>query len=504
MPRLELSWEHYLVLVLLGLSILLLLGIIFWQKIKYEFADKSPKTHIKKERNADDVSYLINHLGKGNIGEPLLFYHNKQAYTASNEKRGLVVGVSGTGKTNYILAQIAEWSKSGKSYVVTDIKPEIFGVLYANGVIQQYEYNAIVINPTDPKSIKYNLLDDIDDNDLMEIVKILIPANGETAGFSLVAQKILKGLIMHIKAKEGSVSLPAVYDYINKYKSTDKLIDSIIKSDDEASQLMRQANLAGDNERFIASSVNQLLSSLEFLQDKTVYNNMSSSDISLKTTLKQPKTAVFLQFEQLYQSATESLYSATVTHIIRLLMSNHNERDDVFLLFDELLNGGRLPMLTAKMNTMRSYKLPTFVYIQSLAGLYEKYGEMPAKNLMSSCDIKICYRVNDNQSAREFSELAGDITATITNENWVDFKRNDGSIIKQQQFSSGGEKQVPLIDATELKKLGKGKVLMMVDGIASIIDIPQHWRDLGLEVRTDKVRPSNFNNIYNIGVKSYD
>lgn len=74
-------------------------------------------------------------------------------YTCSCEKRGLVVGVSGTGKTNYIFSQIVDWSKSGKSYVVTDIKPEIWGTLHANGIIEGFEYNDIVINPTDPKAL---------------------------------------------------------------------------------------------------------------------------------------------------------------------------------------------------------------------------------------------------------------------------------------------------------------------------------------------------------------
>lgn len=493
----EFEFVQYLALGLFVLSVFALLFVIY-DKIKYEFADKSPKTHIKKERRADDIRYLINQLGKGKTGEPLLFLDGNQVYTASNEKRGLVVGVSGTGKTNYILAQIAEWSKSGKSYVVTDIKPEIFGVLHANSVLQNYGYDAIVINPTDPNSTKYNLLDDIDDNDLGEVVKILVPAVGDTAGFALTAQKILKGLILHLKSENGSVSLPAVYDFVNEHKRTDKLFERIIEAgDDDASKLIKQARLAGDNERFMSSSINTLLSSLEFLDDPTIHHNMSSSDISLKDALKQPKTAVFLQFDQLYQSATATLYSATVTHIIRLLMSNYRERDEVFLLFDELLNGGRLDMLTAKMNTMRSYKLPTFIYIQSLAGLYEKYGEMAGKNLMSSCDIKVCYRVNDNASAREFSELAGDVVATITHENWEDFKRNDGSTIKKKKLSSGGEKYVRLVTDAELKQMPKGKVLMIIDGVSAVVDIPQHWTHLNLTERADGVRPSDFINYNN-------
>mgnify|MGYP000606079103 CR=1 FL=1 len=186
-------------------------------------------------------------------------------YTCSCEKRGLVVGVSGTGKTNFIYSQIVDWSKSGKSYIVTDIKPEIWGTLHANGIIEGFEYDDIVINPTDPNSPKYNLLDDVDDSELGEIVKILVPTvSDETQGFALTAQKLLRGVILHLKAEKGAVSLPAVYSYISGFKGGNKLIERIIdEGEDVPAKLMRQARLAGDNERFMSSSISALLSALE-------------------------------------------------------------------------------------------------------------------------------------------------------------------------------------------------------------------------------------------------
>ena len=491
-----------------GGAVVVFAGIMIAWNYLYEefFRDTSPKSELRLSRKNTDMSLLRQNISYGAVGEPLLLYGNDKKkqlendpyrleipnYTCSCEKRGLVVGVSGTGKTNFIYSQIVDWSKSGKSYVVTDIKPEIWGTLHANGIIEGFEYDDIVINPTDPNSPKYNLLDDVDDSELGEIVKILVPTvSDETQGFALTAQKLLRGVILHLKAGKGAVSLPAVYTFISGFKGGNKLIERIIdEGEDVPAKLMKQARLAGDNERFMSSSISALLSALEFLDNPIIYENMSSSDFSLKDVLKQPKQAIFLQFEQSRQAETETLYSTMVMHVIRLLMDNYRQREDVFLLFDELLNGGKISVLTDKFNTMRSYKLPTFIYIQSLAGLYKKYGENDSNNLIGARDVKIIYRVNDNVSAQYFSKLAGTIPAQLINTNYTTEVRPNGSSYTRKIVTPAGVKDIPLVSENELMQMPAGKVLMLVDGAGAIVDIPQHYKHLPMTERAEFIRPS--------------
>lgn len=496
------------IMLYFGGAVVVFAGIMIAWNYLYEefFRDTSPKSELRLSRKNTDMSLLRQNISYGAVGEPLLLYGNAKKkqlendpyrleipnYTCSCEKRGLVVGVSGTGKTNFIYSQIVDWSKSGKSYVVTDIKPEIWGTLHANGIIEGFEYDDIVINPTDPNSPKYNLLDDVDDSELGEIVKILIPTvSDETQGFALTAQKLLRGVILHLKAGKGAVSLPAVYTFISGFKGGNKLIERIIdEGEDVPAKLMKQARLAGDNERFMSSSISALLSALEFLDNPIIYENMSSSDFSLKDVLKQPKQAIFLQFEQSRQAETETLYSTMVMHVIRLLMDNYRQREDVFLLFDELLNGGKISVLTDKFNTMRSYKLPTFIYIQSLAGLYKKYGENDSNNLIGACDVKIIYRVNDNVSAQYFSKLAGTIPAQLINTNYTTEVRPNGSSYTRKIVTPAGVKDIPLVSENELMQMPAGKVLMLVDGAGAIVDIPQHYKHLPMTERAEFIRPS--------------
>ena len=490
-------------LFIIALAVCGVIGTWFYNEF---LKDTSPRSELQPSRLNTDTSLLRENINFGEVGEPLLFYgkakkgqlkkdawrFNLPNYTASNEKRGLVVGASGTGKTNYIYSQIVDWSKSGKSYVVTDIKPEIWGTLCANDIISDFDYQDIVINPTDPNSLKYNFLDDVDDSELGELVKILVPASSDqTKGFAQTAQKLLRGIILHLRQKDGAVSLPSAYDYISEFKSGNKLIADIIEDgDDIPATLMRQARLAGDNERFMASALSSLLSALEFLDNRIIANNMSRSDISLKTVLKQPKQAIFLQFEQSFQAETESLYSTMVMHLIRMLMRNYREREDVLLIFDELLNGGKIEALTDKLNTMRSYKLPTFLYIQTLSGLYKKYGEDDSNNLIGTCSVKLICRTDDNMSVEYFSKLAGTIPAQMIDTYYTTESRQNGSTYQQKHVIPKGLKDIPLVDENELRKMPSGRCMLIVDGEAAIVEMPEHWKHLPMQAKANFIRPS--------------
>jgi type IV secretion system protein VirD4 len=43
-----------------------------------------------------------------------------------------------------------------------------------------------------------------------------------------------------------------------------------------------------------------------------------------------------LQFDQQYTATTAPLFGAMVAHILRILQSNYQEREDVFLMLDEI------------------------------------------------------------------------------------------------------------------------------------------------------------------------
>ena len=194
-----------------------------------------PKTYVKRQ-SANDLRALKGELiyksaVENDENAVLVFYENHSkrkmkklkvpvlqlpAYRVSSEERGLVVGVSGTGKTNFILAQMFDWMSGGNALVVVDVKPEIYAILETNGMFEYMNYEPIIINPTDQYTDKYNLLDDVNLNDdLDEIVNVLIAdSNDDAVVFNEFARRVLKAIILYLNDKNGSVSHPASYEFI--------------------------------------------------------------------------------------------------------------------------------------------------------------------------------------------------------------------------------------------------------------------------------------------------
>lgn len=491
-------------------------GVIFLWVFIYEnfFKDNSATSNVVQTRKADDTTALKKVLNRGAIGEPLIMYAPVKTsklekdpyrlelpvYTVSCQNRGLVVGVSGSGKTNFILAQILDWLKSGKSFVCSDVKPEIWGILATNGVLDAFGYESIIINPTDENAHKYNIFDDLQsDNDLDELLQVLLPTqSSETAVFTNVGRLILKAIILFVRdSNDGYVSLTSVYDFIVS-QSSDKKMLAKLKDDGspKVKELMNLAEKIGGNERLQSAGMNTIIEMFQFMSNDTIRHNLSCSDFSLADVLTSEKKAIFLQFEQKAKNTTERLFSVHVQHLIGLLVAtaeSGKRQDDVFVILDELLNGGKIANLAEKLNLIRDYKAPTFLYIQTIAGLERKYGD-ESDEIIASSNLKICYRVNDNKTAQEFSKLVGVVSAKEYNKSVKPTVRDNGRLVYDNTHSVNNI-ELDLVTPEMLAQLPFGKALCIYLGQSAIIDIPQHFKDTPMTEKAQFVRPSDLNHL---------
>lgn len=500
----------YIALVLVGVFACILFCVWVYENL-YQSA---PKAQIVKGANPYDIRQLKTKLRKGKQGEPLAFYAQKgtkriiaqdplrindKSYTVSCEDRGLVVGVSGSGKTNYIICQIIHWMNSGKSLIVADIKPEILGILAKNNILQNSKYNIIIFNPTDPMSFKYNPLDRAcDDAQLKEILGLLIVANGkDDQAFADYARDLLFLAVKFLKLRDGTVSLPSAYEFVSGFGVLADFFDEVEDlGDKKLSMLANQARNQSNNERFASSAYSVFKNSLSFLDSEVIANNLASSDDDLIELLSNSSTIVFLQFEQ-NRTEVNRLYSAFAMHMINELMNNYRNRDDVFLIFDELLNGAKIDGLELKFNTMRSMRLPCFIYIQSIVGLYDKYGEKTALGIISACNFQACFCVNEPETAEFFSERSGKVVNQMISESEnTRIENGRAHNVKNRTHSAI---QSNLVDAGEFQSLNIGQALVIYRGAVGIVNMPQHHEDTSANIRLvddsdspSPIRPSDF------------
>lgn len=490
------------VMVIITVFIVAFAAIYLW----FAFLHEPKKSGFIYERSINDKKELFSVLNNNNDGgEPLIAYANVSnnklnedpwrdnlpIFTVPCEERGLVLGVSRSGKTNYLLAQLISWMRSGKTFVATDVKPELWGILKWNGVFEYYGYDDVVFNPTDPLSQKYNMFDDLGvdaDTEIIELIEILIPADDV---FSDSARRILRAVMLHLRIVNGSASLLQARNYINKYIDVEDMMNELLESpSDIVVSNAIAVKRSGGSERFTALAVNALSSILQFLDNKTIAENIESSDFSLRELLQQPRQAIFLQFDKKYQQTTKGLFGATLSHTLRLLEVEHANRDDVFVALDELINAAPIPNFTKKLNVIGSSKMPLFMYIQSLDGLTEVYGEQAANLVMSSCTLKICYRVNDFDTAQTFSNMIGNIDV----KNWSVTetpRTNEAGRSYKDSSATEGISRKALVEPAELQKLDDNQAIVLYRGRSAKMMMPTYYEDTPAYERAKYVSPSS-------------
>lgn len=420
----------------------------------------------------------------------------------SKEDRGLVLGAPGSGKTSLLIAQAVEWMKTGQSLVLTDIKPEIFGLLKANGLFERYGYEYHVINPTDVASHHYNMFGEIErESDYNEILNVLIPAaDGDAAVFTDNARRLLKAILMHLDCVEGyTANLADVRRFMNSCDDLEELFTELKRSENESvSMIAKDILRMGKNERLLASVQSQLSLALQFLDVEAIRITTSNNDFSLREVLEKTHQCVVLQYDQAEKNTTAPLFGAMVAYILRILQMNSQKRGSVLLLLDEIINCAPIPKFTETLNLMRSTNVPTFLYLQSLEGLNRIYGDNADKLFNGACNLKISYRIFDEATQKYFSDLIGKNEVTYIGINDGSSATRGASGDKESNSattSSGQSVTVSLeniIEPEEFSRLATGEAVIMYDGHFGRVEMPMYFKHYPMQ-RTQIARMSDLN-----------
>ena len=499
--------SHFLILSIVA-AILFFLAFFFGaqfiapQNIEYE------RKTIEKKQSAEGLGTLLNAVElTQEVGTPLISYiwddQLKEpiwkSLRVTNEDRGIIAGVSGAGKTAYLVLQLIDWMESGQSFVATDIKPEIWAILKYNNIFEQFGYKDWVFNPTDINADHYNLFSEVHDSaEFNEVLNIIIPDSDSSDAkvFNDNARRLLKAVLIELGPK---ASLPNAQRFINLMDDNAELLKTLRQSQNETvSSIAKDISRTAKSDNLFASIMTAVSKAFDFLDDERIRKSISDNaeGFYLKDVLMQPKQAVFLQFDQQYKSSTATLFGATVAHVMRILQANQ-DRGAVFLALDEIINCTPIPKFTELLNTIRSANMPTFLYLQSLEVLNRLYGANADRLFLGSSNYKVVFRIEDNFTAEEFSKLIGKTETT-----YFIYAKNKGQGINnhdiQTQSTSSGDSENTrreyIIEPDELIHLPKYTAVVMYNGTFGTLDIPKYWELFDMPIRIKKASPSDYLN----------
>ena len=376
--------------------------------------------------------------------------------------RACVIGPPGTGKTTFLVNQIYHWLETGNSFLCLDIKPEIHEITKAR--LKEAGYTVYVYNPTTLKD-KYNFLDDLESPESIgELASSFIPTeSAENSVFTESARDFLDAIVFHLKAPTKNnptprPTLPDVYDFVVSFDNIGAMLNTLSHSNSDHSRaIAKSLKVMADNERLLGSIFASFVSRMRFLRYETIRESLGGDGFSL-SVLKGKKVAVFLQFEESQKQTTAHFFSVMVGHILRYLIIHH-ERSPVFMLLDEIGNAGVISDLTGKLNTIRSRKLPTWLYWQSTEQM-QKYGEKAdegANIIMGACDLQMCFRLNDNATAQWMSDKIGtqEVTMRSSTDNGL---LEGGSTTTSVSLES-------IIEPHKLQQLADGEAIYSYRGV---------------------------------------
>lgn len=465
------QWPIYMTLYLGG-AIILAVGstLLIWCVL----ANHRWKFQIRRIDGYEAISELMSRSEKkkntrifgGRFGGKVLY--------ASVEDRGLVIGPPGTGKTAFLFNQILRSMKSGLSFVVIDLKPELHRILAPS--LEKSGYRVLRINPAkvDCQADHWNPLEDIkDETAIVEMCSALLPIrDAKEAPFIEAQRDWLKAAVFHVSSVPGG-SLASAYNLLSEYGDPLKLLEVLMQSTNSiAARLGRRmyAGMTAGKDPLVLQGLSGALRGIDYLGLNGVQDALGHSDFSVMDLGKgEQATALFLQFEENKINALGPLLAFMATGIITALIGTAGERRPVALFLDELGNMPPIPNLPEKLNTIRSRHIPTWMYFQTAEQMNIRYGKGADEVFFASADMQIVFRLNDQMTRERISKLVG------TTEKVKITINNNGQARTRER--------VNVIEPYQLGKLKKGEVVALYRGAAAkgratphYIDFPEFYR----------------------------
>jgi type IV secretion system protein VirD4 len=423
-----------------------------------------------RPRRVDSAEAAADLVTKTAMKSPRIFggkFGSKPFY-ASVEDRGLVIGPPGTGKTAFLFNQVLRSMKTGLSFVVIDLKPELHRTLTPS--LEKAGYRVLRINPAkvDRDADHWNPLADIpDETDIAEMCASLLPIRDPKEAPFIEAQRDwIKAAVFHVSAIPGG-SLPSAFNLLSEHADPLKLLYILMRSPNAtAARLARRmyAGMTSGKDPLMLQGLSGALRGIDYLGLAGVQDALGYSDFSARDLGKgvQP-TALFLQFEEAKINALGPLLAFMATGVLTALIDTAGQRKPVALFLDELGNMPPIPNLPEKLNTIRSRHIPTWMYFQTAEQMNLRYGKGADETFFASADVQMVFRLNDVMTRERISKLIG------TTEK-IKFSTNSAGQTRTRE-------KVNVIEPHQLGQLKTGEVVALYRGAAAKGHATPHYID---------------------------
>ncbi len=420
-------------------------------------------------------------------GLPVM-YDDKYLYIDTSEAHNLLIGSTGSGKTQTTILPILKLSMMAEeSIVINDPKGEIYARIAQK--LEDEGYKNIVINFEDsrlgnnwnPLTLAYKQYEEGNPDKATELI--------EDLGYYLIADTQRKevdpfwtnstinyftGLVLYLfkNAKKEEINLSSVMKLANSLletKNCEKFLNKIDKDSIIFMKLAGTLQAPPETRGSILSVFNQKME--RYLSKENLANMLSSSDFDI-STVSNEKTAIFIVSN--INSFCRNLIPLFANQVMDAVSLYGNKEKRLNLLLDEFDSLIPIKDFALKLGYCRSINIRVTVAIQSFVHLANMYSKEDVEILKMCFGNTIYLLSNDIYTLEEISKNCG--TYLVDN------------------------KEEPLISVAELKTLSIFSAIILMPRMMPFKTklLPDYEIDWGYETKkaTIPARKTNTIKIY--------
>ncbi len=369
---------------------------------------------------------------KSKSGGTPLIYKGDQIYVDNGENHTLVIGATGSGKTqSVILPTVKVLAKHRESMVITDPKGEIYEK--TSEMLRAKGYQILLLNFRDPQNgsawnpmdLPYKMYKSGNQDKAIELLddlalNILYDASNKNADpfWEKTSADYFSGLALGLfeDAKEDQININSISLMSNvgedKFGGSTYIKEYFNNKSPESTAYINASstiNAPTDTKGSILSVFKQKIKL--FASRENLSEMLSHSDVDLSSIGKQP-TAVFIVIQdekKTYHSLVTILLKQIYETLIGVAQENNGKLPvRTNFLLDEFANMPPLKDVTTMITAARSRQIRFTMIIQNFAQLDAVYGKEEAETLRGNCGNLIYLVTTELKALEEISKMCGE------------------------------------------------------------------------------------------------
>lgn len=398
-----------------------------------------------------------------NAGGTPLLYKEGQIYVDNGENHTLVLGATGSGKTQtVILPTVKVLSKHKESMVITDPKGEIYEK--TSEMLKAQGYQILLLNFRDPQNgsawnpmdLPYKMYKEGNQDKAIELLddlalNILYDESNKGADpfWEKTSADYFSGLALGLfeDAKEDQININSISLVSSmgedKFGGSTYIKEYFSGKDPAGAAYINAAstiNAPSETKGSILSVFKQKIKL--FASRENLSEMLSHSDIDLASIGKKT-TAVFIVIQdekKTYHSLVTILLKQIYETLITVAQENAGKLPvRTNFLLDEFANMPPLKDVTTMITAARSRQIRFTMIIQNFAQLEQVYGKEQAETLRGNCGNLIYLVTTELKALEEISKMCGEVKSK-----------------KDEKTAS-----TPLVTVSDLQRMKENEVIIL-------------------------------------------